>query len=81
MQIFQATLAHIEETSRLFDAYRQFYGQAPDRDEATRFIGERLQGGGFSYLSGTQRGGRVGRLCPVVSGILFRRDEEDVVPQ
>ncbi|WP_323912793.1 hypothetical protein [Aeromonas caviae] len=44
MQIFQATLAHIEETSRLFDAYRQFYWQAPDRDEATRFIGERLQG-------------------------------------
>ena len=44
MQIFKATLAHIEETSRLFDAYRQFYGQAPDSDEATRFIGERLQG-------------------------------------
>lgn len=27
MQIFQATLAHIEETSRLFDAYRQFMGK------------------------------------------------------
>ena len=80
MQIFKATLAHIEETSCCFDAYRQFYGQAADSDEATRFIGERLQGRiQLSFWHANEAG--EGRLCPVVSGIPFRRDEEDVVPQ
>ena len=44
MQIFQATLAHIEETSRLFDAYRQFYGQAPDSDEEPDSLGNAFRG-------------------------------------
>lgn len=38
-----ATLADLEPVAALFDAYRQFYEQAPDVDLATRFIGERLR--------------------------------------
>lgn len=42
MYIFQATPADLEETSYLFDAYRQFYGQEPDHGAAAGFIAERL---------------------------------------
>ncbi|MFQ2752441.1 GNAT family N-acetyltransferase [Aeromonas caviae] len=76
MQIFQATLAHIEETSRLFDAYRQFYGQAPDRDEATRFIGERLQGAdSVIFLARNEAGEWAGfvQLYPAFSSVAMKR--------
>lgn len=76
MQIFQATLAHIEETSRLFDAYRQFYGQAPDRDEATRFIGERLQGAdSVIFLARNEAGECAGfvQLYPAFSSVAMKR--------
>ncbi len=38
-----ATLADLHTIAPLFDAYRQFYQQAPDLALATRFIRERLQ--------------------------------------
>lgn len=37
-----ASLADVETVAALFDAYRQFYEQAPDLVAATVFIGERL---------------------------------------
>lgn len=38
-----ATLQDLEVTAALFDAYRQFYEQAPDLPLATRFIRDRMQ--------------------------------------
>jgi ribosomal protein S18 acetylase RimI-like enzyme len=38
-----ATLADLGTVAALFDAYRQFYAQAPDLALATHFIGERLR--------------------------------------
>ena len=37
-----ATLADLDVVAPLFDAYRQFYEQAPDLDRARAFIGEPL---------------------------------------
>lgn len=42
MQIRTAELSDLDGLSRLFDAYRQFYGQEPDLDGAASFIGQRL---------------------------------------
>jgi ribosomal protein S18 acetylase RimI-like enzyme len=38
-----ATLADLNVAAPLFDAYRQFYEQAPDLDLAWRFLSDRLQ--------------------------------------
>jgi GNAT superfamily N-acetyltransferase len=38
-----ATLADLDAVAPLFDAYRQFYAQAPDLAKARNFIGERLR--------------------------------------
>jgi GNAT superfamily N-acetyltransferase len=38
----QATIHDLESIVPLFDAYRQFYGQAPDLDLARRFLRERF---------------------------------------
>jgi ribosomal protein S18 acetylase RimI-like enzyme len=38
-----ATLADIERVAPLFDDYRQFYGMAPDRALAERYLRERLE--------------------------------------
>ncbi|MFO1253274.1 MAG: GNAT family N-acetyltransferase [Inhella sp.] len=43
VQIRPATLADLDRIAPLFDAYRQFYEQAPDAALAARFIAERLQ--------------------------------------
>lgn len=37
-----ATLADLDTAAALFDAYRQFYEQAPDLDKARKFISDRL---------------------------------------
>jgi ribosomal protein S18 acetylase RimI-like enzyme len=38
-----ATPSDLEAVARLFDAYRQFYEQAPDLEAAREFVGERLR--------------------------------------
>ena len=43
MQIVKATQEHLEEVSRLFDLYRQFYECAADLALATRFISDRIE--------------------------------------
>ena len=76
MQIFQATLAHLEETSRLFDAYRQFYGQAPDSAEAAKFIGERLASvDSVIFLARNEVGECTGfvQLYPAFSSVAMKR--------
>ncbi len=39
----RATVADLERIAPLFDAYRQFYGQAPDVAVAREFLRERLE--------------------------------------
>jgi ribosomal protein S18 acetylase RimI-like enzyme len=43
MQTRIATISDLEVVASLFDAYRQFYAQAPDLALATRFIRERME--------------------------------------
>ena len=76
MHILQATPAHLEETSYLFDAYRQFYGQAPDRSAATGFIAERLTNAdSVIFLARNEVGESMGfaQLYPAFSSVAMRR--------
>ena len=76
MYILQATPAHLEETSYLFDAYRQFYGQAPDRSAATGFIAERLTNAdSVIFLARNEVGESMGfaQLYPAFSSVAMRR--------
>lgn len=43
IEIRKATLNDLDSLVPLFDAYRQFYGQAPDLEGARKFLAERLQ--------------------------------------
>jgi len=43
VNIVRATTDHIDSLVRLFDAYRQFYGQSSDPAAARNFLTERLQ--------------------------------------
>jgi len=45
ISIRPAGLADLDAVAALFDAYRQFYAQAPDRARATAFIQARMQAG------------------------------------
>ncbi|WP_272997023.1 hypothetical protein [Paraglaciecola agarilytica] len=42
MQIWKANNNHIEEASKIFDLYRQFYGQESNIDAASDFLSERF---------------------------------------
>jgi ribosomal protein S18 acetylase RimI-like enzyme len=44
-EILRATPAHLDLVGPLFDAYRQFYGCAPDVEAARTFLRERLERG------------------------------------
>ena len=43
IEIIRAGMEDIPQVVPLFDAYRQFYKQAPDREGARRFLSARLQ--------------------------------------
>jgi GNAT superfamily N-acetyltransferase len=43
MEVFQASLEHLEELSKLFDRYRVFYKAASDLEAARKFLLERFQ--------------------------------------
>lgn len=45
MDIFRAEIDHIDDIARLFDLYRQFYRQEPDRAGCKTFLTERLVNG------------------------------------
>ena len=42
MTVYRAGVDHVARIAPLFDAYRQFYGLAPDPTRAREFIAERL---------------------------------------
>ncbi|WP_324007774.1 GNAT family N-acetyltransferase [Aeromonas dhakensis] len=76
MYIFQATPADLEETSYLFDAYRQFYGQEPDHGAAAGFIAERLTNAdSVIFLARHEMGETMGfvQLYPAFSSVAMKR--------
>ncbi|MDD9212517.1 GNAT family N-acetyltransferase [Aeromonas dhakensis] len=76
MYIFQATPADLEETSYLFDAYRQFYGQEPDHGAAAGFIAERLANAdSVIFLARNEMGETMGfvQLYPAFSSVAMKR--------
>jgi ribosomal protein S18 acetylase RimI-like enzyme len=43
MKVFRAGIAHLEPLADLYDQYRQFYEQPPDREGCRAFLAERLR--------------------------------------
>jgi GNAT superfamily N-acetyltransferase len=71
MKIVQAEKQHLDSLAELFDAYRQFYGQAPDLARAREFLAGRMDGGEsvvFLALDGPQGLGFT-QLYPVFSSV------------
>lgn len=58
-----ATLADLEFIAPLFDAYRQFYEQAPDLALARRFIHDRLQNEESVILLAFSEAGQIIGFC------------------
>lgn len=52
VQVRPATAADLDALAELFDAYRQFYEQAPDREAARRFLQARFAAGQSALLLG-----------------------------
>lgn len=42
LSITRCTLAELDEAAELFDKYRSFYGQSPDRNGCRRFLHDRI---------------------------------------
>lgn len=45
LDVTRATLADLDDLVPLFDAYRRFYGKAPDASSARAFLRERIESG------------------------------------
>jgi len=58
-----ATLKDLDAVAGLFDAYRQFYEQAPDLPLARRFIQERLQRNESVLIVAEVSAGKVAGFC------------------
>jgi ribosomal protein S18 acetylase RimI-like enzyme len=58
-----ATMADLDVTASLFDAYRQFYGQASDLGLAKNFIRDRLQNKESVVLLATSEAQRIVGFC------------------
>jgi GNAT superfamily N-acetyltransferase len=74
VSIERATQANLDEASPLFDAYRQFYHQAPDPVGSREFLRERLSRDD-SVIFLARRGGRAvgfAQLYPTFSSVHIR---------
>lgn len=72
----QASVADVAALAPLFDAYRQFYGKAPDLATARRFLKERLGNGeSFAFIAEDALGRAVGftQLYPTFSSVSAAR--------
>lgn len=69
LRIVRATSKDIDPAARLFDAYRQFYGERTDLAAARRFLRERLSAGESIVFLARQDGETVGfaQLYPTFS--------------
>ena len=61
--IRQATIEDLHQIAALFDAYRQFYEQAPDLDLATSFIQKRLANHESVILVAEENSGEAIGIC------------------
>jgi ribosomal protein S18 acetylase RimI-like enzyme len=61
IRLFEPSDLH--ETARLFDLYRQFYGQRPDLTHAERFIRARTENGESVVLVAEKPGGSLAGFC------------------
>jgi ribosomal protein S18 acetylase RimI-like enzyme len=70
-RIRSATPDDLDEAARLFDAYRQFYGQPTDRAAGRAFLAERMAQGESVVLLAWQDGRAVGfaQLYPLFSSV------------
>jgi len=76
MQIHQATSVDIDDLTLLFDAYRQFYGQAAAPMAAAAFIAERLaKSESVIFLARSETGEAIGfaQLYPAFSSVAMKR--------
>lgn len=73
--IRQATLSDLEAVAALFDGYRQFYGQAPDRAGATAFLRARFEHGDSTVFIAHAGGVPAGftQLYPSFSSVSMSR--------
>ena len=73
-KIVRATLGHIKSLTKLFDAYRQFYGQSPDVSGAREFVSERLRQDQSVIFLALQGGNGCGftQLYPSFSSVAMR---------
>ena len=73
--IRRATDADIARVAPLFDAYRSFYGQAPDPARADAFLRERLARGESALLLAERDGEALGftQLYPLFSSVRTAR--------
>ena len=71
IDIVRAGHPDCDRVAKLFDAYRQYYGQASDLDRASHFIGQRLAREESVILLATQSGTAVGfvQLYPSFSSV------------
>jgi GNAT superfamily N-acetyltransferase len=74
-KIRRASMPDLPRVAELFDAYRQFYGQAPDIDGARAFLRERLQAGDSTVLVAERDKRFVGfvQLYPSFSSTAMKR--------
>ncbi|MFM5140564.1 GNAT family N-acetyltransferase [Aeromonas rivipollensis] len=76
MHIHQVTSVDIDDLTLLFDAYRQFYGQAPAPMAAAAFIAERLaKSESVIFLARNETGEAIGfaQLYPAFSSVAMKR--------
>jgi ribosomal protein S18 acetylase RimI-like enzyme len=74
VKVIRAGVEHLEEVARLFDGYRQFYGQPSDLTGARQFLRDRLSRGEsvvFLALDGSAGVGFV-QLYPSFSSVRMR---------
>lgn len=71
LRIARATLDDLDDLARLFDAYRQFYGQHSDRAAACDFLRERIEQRQSLALIARDGGRAVGfvQLYPMFSSV------------
>lgn len=75
-EVRPATLHDLDSLARLFDGYRQFYGQAADLPQARAFLEQRLrQGESLILLAQDERGAVSGftQLYPLFSSVRMVR--------
>jgi len=75
MKIREAGTDDLIDLSKLFDGYRQFYGQPSNEAEAREFLGERLARKDSVILIAVEEGATVGfvQLYPSYSSVAMKR--------